>query len=236
MPYCSSCGVEVDEGVDRCPLCNASIHGAGEPAAGELHNEHPDTNEKPRLSAQARRKLAWEVISILSAIAVFVVAASDLRVHMTLSWSLYPIIAIAWGWVVSTITIFAAKRRRLIAVGWVIATLALLAGTNLLEGGLTWFLTLCLPTFALGLVVSVLLILIVSRLRTVGLNVVALSSIAAAIVCTGVDAVIEHYLTGTVRFTWSLIADEALLPFAAIMIFLHLRLRARFNFRRIFHL
>ena len=236
MPYCSSCGVEVDDGVDRCPLCNASIHGAHGPAADEPRLEHPDKNEKPRLSPRGRRTLAWEVISILSAIAVFVVAASDLRVHMTLGWSLYPIIAIAWGWVVSTITIFAADRRFLIAGGWVVATLALLAGTNLLGGGLSWFVTLCLPMFALGLVVSVLLSLIVSRLHNVGLNVVSLSSIAAAVVCTGVDGVIEYYLTGSVRFSWSLIADEALLPFAAIMIFLHLRLRTRFNFRRIFHL
>ncbi|WP_455382712.1 hypothetical protein [Salinispira pacifica] len=188
------------------------------------------------MSGTARRTLAWEVISILCAIAVFVVAASDLRVHSSIGWSRYPIAAVAWAWVVGTIAIFAIRRTLLVASGWALASLGLLAALNLLGGGLTWFVSLCLPIFALGAIVSIPVVLVATRVRTVGLNVIALASVGAAIVCTGVDAIIEFSLCGTVHFSWSLIADEALLPFAAIMIFLHLRLRTKFNFRRIFHL
>lgn len=236
MPYCSSCGVEVDEGVERCPLCDTPIHGVGESGAKEVRNPEPDQGEKPRMSGKARRKLSWEVTSILCLIAVFVVTASDLRVHSSIGWSLYPIAAVIWAWIVSTIAIFAIRRTVLVIGGWVLATLGFLAAMNLLEGGLTWFLSLCLPIFVLCVVVSVPVIVIATRLRTVGLNVVALASLGAAVVCTGVDAVIEYSSSGSVRFSWSLIADEALLPFAGIMIFVHLRLRTRFNFRRIFHL
>ena len=55
MPYCSRCGVEVDEGVPACPLCRAPIQrlDEGEARPGlKPWPEHVVPDELPPLSAK----------------------------------------------------------------------------------------------------------------------------------------------------------------------------------------
>ncbi len=236
MPYCSRCGVEVDGGIESCPLCDTPIQRLGDAEPAEKRFPDFESDDKPRMSARMRRKLVWEVISILGAIAIAVVVGSDLHAHATIGWSLYPTAAVALAWIVSTLLLYVRRWPWLVAAGILLASAGFLAAIDEAGGGLDWFLGLSLPLLFLLVVVSALLIFVITRVRFGGLNVVAFVSLGVALFCAGADAVIERYLTGRVGLSWSIVVLQALVPFAGIMLFLHYRLRNRFNLKRLFHL
>jgi len=188
------------------------------------------------MSAHMRRKLVWEVISILGAIAIVVVVGSDLHAHATVGWSLYPTAAVVLAWIVSTLLLYSRGRPWLIAAGTLAASAGFLAAIDGASGGLDWFFGLSLPLLVLLVVVAALVVFVISRVRFGGLNVVAFVSLGLALFCAGTDAVVERYLTGKIGLGWSIVVLQALVPFAGIMLFLHYRLRNRFNLKRLFHL
>lgn len=237
MPYCSKCGVEVENGVASCPLCGTPIQDLENAASSE--NRYPDfkSDDKPRMSGRGRRNLAWETISILCAIAVIVVLGSDLQANARITWSVYPISSVAFVWVVSGLLLFLRK------LPWLVVSASLIGGAALLatfawesSGSFSWFVVLGLPLMVLAAAVVIVLIVVISHVRYVGLNVVAFVSIGVALLCAGSDGVIHRYVSGSIGLSWSVIVLQALLPFAAIMLFLHYRLRSQFDFRRLFHL
>ncbi len=237
MPYCSRCGVEVDSEVKECPLCNAPIQKIEkEPEAVQKRFPDFEPDGKPRMSERTRRNIAWEVISILCAIAVFVVGGSNLRGHATMSWSLYPIASVAAFWITSTLFIYAYRIPWLIGSGSLLTISALLAAVDWVGGGLSWFVGLYLPILGVCVLVAALLLLVAARVRFIGLNVVAFVSLGVALLCAGTDAAIERYVSGVISLSWSIIVLQALVPFAGVMLFLHFRLRSRFNLKRLFHL
>jgi len=236
MPYCSRCGVEVDSDVESCPLCEAPIQRLGDGEPAEKRFPDFESDDKPRMSVRERRKLIWEVISILGAIAIAVVVGSDLHAHATIGWSLYPTAAVVLAWIVSTLLLFVRRWPWLVAAGMLVSSAGFLAAVDEASGGLEWFLGLSLPLLILLVIVTALVVFVVKRVRFGGLNIVAFVSLGVALLCTGSDAVIERYLTGRVALSWSIIVLQALVPFAGIMLFLHYRLRNRFDLKRLFHL
>ncbi len=236
MPYCSRCGVEVDKGVASCPLCSAPIQTFDEAPPPEKRFPDFESDDKPRMDPGARRTLAWEVITILAVIAVVVVVGTDLLAHARILWSLYPAGAVLLTWILCTLLLNFRRSPWIVAAGTVLALAAVPAAMNAMEGGLDWYLPLALPILILLVVVAGALALVISKVRFVGLNVVAYASLGAAVVCAGVDLLIGRFATGRILLSWSVIVLQALLPFALIVLFLHYRLRNRFDFKRVFHL
>lgn len=235
MPYCSRCGVEVDNHVENCPLCNTPIQHFEEGAAAESRYPSDTAESKPRMTDRVRRRILWEVLTLLYAIAVIVVVGSDLRVDAAMDWSLYPTISIVLVWIYTTLLIFFRHHPVTIITGVIISTIAYLAAIDLVDGTLDWFFPLGLPIFAFFVTIAGILSGIAVRAKERGLNVVAFVLIGIAVFCLGVDLLVSHYLTGGVHFSWSIVVLLTLVPVSIILLFLHYRLRNRFDLKRIFH-
>lgn len=236
MFYCPQCGVEVDSGIQRCPLCGGAIQDG--PNEGPLQREIPITrpDAKPRLTKKSRRNLTWEVISILCGIAILVVAATDFRANATIGWSRFPMGSVLLFWVESTVVIYLGKQRLLLALTTFIALIAFLGFLALASGDPSWLFELALPLLVISAGIAGLATFIITRLTFLGLNAVAIVSLGAAAMAVAVNALVVHYLSGHIGVNWSIIVLQVLIPFSGIMFFLHYRLRSRFDFKRIFHL
>lgn len=236
MPYCSRCGVEVDNHVERCPLCDTPIQRFDDVEPGERRYPIDQPAQKPPMSDRVRRRIFWEVLTILYAIGVIVVIGSDLRVDAAIDWSLYPTISIVLAWVYTTLFVFFRKKPAIIAAGVTLFTVAYLAAIDLINGRLDWFFPVGLPIFCLFALIAALVALGCLKAKVRGLNVVAFITLGIGLFCVGVEFLMSLYQTGRAHFTWSIVVVLTLVPVSIILLFLHYRLRSRYDFRRFFHL
>lgn len=236
MPYCSRCGVEVDSHVERCPLCNAPIQHFPETEAGESRYPEDAPGPSVEIGDRTRRRVLWELLSLLYAIAVIVVIGSDVRVDGAIDWSLYPAASLALAWIYTTLAIYSRRRPGVSVPIVAVSTLVFMAVIDLIHGGLDWFLPLGLPIFLLCALLTGAVILVIVRTKECGLNIVAFILLGIAAFCVGTDLLISRYHSGVVDFTWSMVVVLTVVPVALILLFLHYRLRNRYDWKRIFHL
>ena len=96
MTYCKNCGVELDEIMNFCPLC-------GEPASSDAevkkeHREFRRLQQEERiisdykgLTKTQKRKLFWELSTIILGSGIVVSLIIDLVLNQNITWSRFPI-------------------------------------------------------------------------------------------------------------------------------------------------
>ena len=146
MRTCSTCGVEVEEDGRRCPCAGPPPGGAGGASPREGKGREPEVSE-----ASVRRWL-WEVISLLALTAAAIVLAIDLASGFDVTWSLYPLSAVAFLWICATSAIALARRPLALFAALAAAVVAFLFVLELITGGRPWFLPLALPLVGLAIV------------------------------------------------------------------------------------
>ena len=235
MPYCPECGAEIGD-ADRCPLC-----GTPSPlmsAAKEKQADEPRRAASPEeeLSLAEARKIAWEVLSVAFLIAVIVLGAVNLFASRRLSWSLYPIVSILLIWIeASSILVLREKVALSLAIGALSPSLFLI-GLGYVSADPRWALGLAVPIAVLVEALAGAVYLAVRATAQKGLNLISYVLIAAAALCVGLEIFIDLFALGHVALVWSPICAIALLPIAAFLSYLHFRIMASANLRRLFHL
>jgi len=239
MPYCSRCGVEVDEGVPSCPLCRAPIQrlDEGEARPGlKPWPEHVVPDELPPLSAKERLKFAVEIAAVSMGIALAMLLLIDLLSNRRVTWSAYPATGLVFGWLCLAVPFFLGRRPWLVLAALGPAAFLLLFLLDAIDGSIEWFPSYGLPIAAIALaaVASVALASALAKKR--GLNVVGFAFLGAAFVCTGIDLTVGLNRGRGLAMRWSVPVDFALVPIAAFLIYLHYRVTKKVDMRKAFHL
>ena len=100
MPYCSKCGVEVDNHILNCPLCKTPIQQYGQNSQGS--NKYPKISPTKELSNKQKRIIAWEIITGTLVTAFLVVLTVNLSVKGKITWASYPMTGIGAAWLYMT--------------------------------------------------------------------------------------------------------------------------------------
>lgn len=232
MPTCPDCGVELAEDARSCPLCGKPL-GDARPHA---HEKYIDPEDRERLTERERRTIAWEVLSVSSAIAAVAVLAVNLIDSGALTWALYPLFCLAFAWTVFT-GVFLLYRKPLLAILFpALALHAFLVGLDLVDGRLSWALPLALP-IALDAELSAAAAYLLSRVsKRKGANLIALALLAVVTLCIGVESTLDNFLSGRVALSWSAIVAFTLVPIACFLFYLHYRVGKKTNLRKLFRL
>lgn len=247
MPYCPDCGVEIGN-ASRCPLCGARNPRALEVEQGGV--QHPeegnaghhvdlmfeDVAPARSFSAQERRKVAWEVLTVAFSIAIFVLGGVNLFDAGRLSWSLYPIASLLLIWTEATSLLMLRDRHLLAILVAAAAPPAFLLALGFITGNPRWALGLGLPIALLVESVTGGVVLAILSSKRKGLDVLGFVAVGAALVCIGVEVCIDLFARGRVRLGWSAICALTLLPIAAFLFYLHHRVVKTTNLRRLFRL
>ncbi len=232
MKTCGACGVEVEEGMDRCPLCRAPLR---EGLAG-LPPEEGRAAE-PDVPASSVRKWLWEVASLLAVTAIVILSAIDLASGFDLSWSLYPISAVAFLWACATSAIALGRRPIALIAALAAALVAFLAVLELFTPGRPWFLPLALPLVGVLVVVSAGTWAVVRRFRLPPLPAIAVVTLACGLAAIGADYVLNRSLRSGATVSWSLVVLACALSLSLALLLVHKRLKERHSdIRRMFHL
>ena len=232
MRTCSKCAVEVEEGIERCPLCGTPLReGLPGPAAGAGEGSEPEVSES------SVRRWLWEVISLLALTAAGILIAIDLASGFDVTWSRYPLSAIAFLWICATSAIALARRPLALVAALAAAVVAFLLVLELITGGTTWFLPLALPLVGMAIAVSAGAWLVVRRLRLPLLPALAVVVLGCGLAAIGTEYILNRYLKPGTVVSWSLVVMACAISLFLALLLIHKRLKERHSdIRRFFHL
>ena len=221
MSYCVNCGVELQKGERKCPLCGVEVVNPREPWTEETAPSRPYPAHVERLNARIDRHYAATFCSLLLLIPLFVSMFTNMLISGALTWSLY----VAGGLLVVFVCVFLPmlfKKRRVylfVLLDGASVALLLLLIEHLSEQ--QWFLTLGLPLCCIATLLTLLIAFLCAPKRSMdGLvrAAVALAGLGATVVL--IECAVRFYLGMSPVPRWSVYALFPCLVIAAGMLLL----------------
>ncbi len=226
MKKCDQCGVLLDDGFDSCPLC-------------ETGGTEAKTPVKPREVLKVSRKEAlrylWELSGVVCITGIIIILLLNLLFTGGINWALYPVTSILWIWISLTILMFMNHRPIGMIMLMLTNTLGMLALFNLFTKSINWFVPVALPLTAALFILSGIVTSISSKTKYKGFNLLAMVLIAVNILCVAIEVVTDLYIKGAISIRWSAIVSSAIIPIAAVLMFMHYRLRRGRRLDSFFH-
>lgn len=241
MATCKNCGVVLDEHMNFCPLCGVPTLNENTEERERLIQEKKVVSRKLKdeiemLDRAQKRKFLWEVVSIILASGTLSTLVLNYIVSGSFTWSFYVLIGSLT--IFFYVTVFSFAKSNLLTVSsalFIITTLSMLA-LDLQDNAIYWSVRLGVPLFIAGWLVLILLVGIIRRAREKGFNLVAYIFLALAALSTAVEGIVSLYLDDEFRLSWSAIVFFSILPVAAILLYIHYKLRRGTDLRKFFHI
>ncbi len=150
--YCVRCGVKLQEGEARCPLCDTPVWNPEADGNGENREKnYPDT--MPRHYRETRRPAAI-ALTILCALAVAVVLIICFRLNRRLGWGGYVVGGIGLFYVIAVLPCWFLHPRAEVFLPVGHAAAALYVLYICLSVGGRWFLPFAFPVIAASCILS----------------------------------------------------------------------------------
>lgn len=233
MIVCKTCGVELEDGLTVCPLCNKPVRN-GKNTRKEI--DIPAGKGYSPLTGREKARLFWELATILHFSALVVTLLIDIITNKKPSWSLYAAVSISASYIFITLLSFTLRRLWIFLPGLLINTLGLLAILDILDNGFNWFLNPGLPLAGFFVVLLGLVMFFGFRTSQKGFNIIGFAAIAVGIYCILAEVFMSLASKGEVVLSWSVIVAASILPFSLFLLFFHYRLKRGTSLRRFFHL
>jgi hypothetical protein len=236
MPICRNCGVELDEGLDRCPLCQTPLEGEAEQGQAS-RSPSPDAQAAGGFSGPPSRLRLWEIVSLFAVSGAAVVTVADFAYSRSITWARFPLASIFFLWTAATVLLFLRRHRLLVLIGETAALAVFLQALDLLLPGEPWFLTLALP---LSILAGALIGADYAAARALKARIFAILALvlaSAGLFMLGLEAMINLHYSGAFRLSWSLVVFGCCVPLVGLLLYFQYRLKAtRKEMRKIFHL
>ena len=232
MTICKECGVELDSDMEVCPLCETPVR------SGVMHKHlTPPIYAEETVEGGKKNvlhQILWQITAVLLLSGIVATLIINLSTHGRITWSIYPISICLM--VFSYASLIALWRTRVffqLLGGYLISVFVLfIIHWNFDE---QWPLKLALPLLSAVNVVGLLLNFILLRLKSKGLNVLAIFFVFIAILCLLIEGTVSFYFKKTVDLQWSIIVGACLLPVTAAILFMYFRTRNNAELQKIFH-
>lgn len=201
MSYCVNCGVELAESEKRCPLCQVEVVNPKAPWVEPRERPYPHHID-PIMRKVDRRYFA-SLIALLLVIPCVITMLLDILANHGLSWSAYPIGAVALIYVFVLLPLYFKKYYtvRFLSADCA-ATLLYLFFIERMNNG-HWFLAYGLPVTVSASVCMIALALVFTRTRASVLVRGGAILIAVGLFVVSIELFIELATHGAIRLNWS---------------------------------
>ncbi|HOW09562.1 MAG TPA: DUF6320 domain-containing protein [Bacteroidales bacterium] len=231
MNTCISCGVELEDGIEVCPLCGKSPGDKNSPV--NVQGDNP--SDIIAFNKKENRKHLWELGGIIAFSSIAVCTIVDLLISRKPDWSLYSDVSVLALWLTLTLILFARTRMFLFFSGLMVIVLSTLLAFDLIDTGPDWFFPVGLPLAISSSFAAWLIVLLCKKARFKGFNIIAAALIILAGLTILTELVLDNYYHGMTDLRWSLIAAVSALPVALILSFYHYRLKKGKQLDSFFH-
>ena len=208
--YCVKCGVRLQEGTERCPLCATPVWN---PEETTEERGYPDTLPRAHRESDLPGAVAFTVIC---AIAVLVTLTACFKLYGALRWGGFVVLGIALFYVVAVLPRWFRQPRGEVFVPVDHAAISLYVLYICLKTGGHWFLSFAFPVILASCALSTAMICLLKYVRGGRLFIFG----GFLILLGGFTVLVEffeHISFGTEMFRWSL---YSLTSFGAAGVFL----------------
>jgi len=229
MNICKQCGVELEDDMKSCPLCDAQLS-SGEVLLSNIQDQLPREGTKKHLM----QRILWQITVVLLMSGVVATLLINMSLVGRITWSIYPISICLI--ILAYVSLLAMWRTAIIfqlLAGWLISALILLLVNWYSQED--WPILLGLPVLCAINIIGIVLYILLIRLKTKGLNVLALIFVSLAVSSLAIEAIISMYFNGKIALGWSVIVSACLLPVTATLLFMYFRTRNNPDLQKIFH-
>jgi hypothetical protein len=241
MRICPRCGVELDEKMNECPLCNYSVTDVQVLSKDTSQVREKVQGEKilsdfVNLTRNQKRKLFWELSNIILFSGILVTLMINVISAKGITWSKYSItICLVLS---ANVTLFSFWRHRLMILlgGSFLSTSLLLILLDLYNERMGWGTQLGIPLLFSLYMVILALTLVIRFTKQHGFNILGCFFLALGFLALCIDGILSGYLSGKIAFHWSLIVFVCMVPIAAILFHIHYRLNKGVDLKRFFHI
>jgi hypothetical protein len=241
MSYCVYCGVEIDDEMDFCPLCNTPVTAdvADARENDQKSSTFPKENLLPdyeKLTRIQYRKLFWKLSALILLSGSLVTVAIDLLASNAITWSRYS--AASCLAIFVNLSLLSVWRHRLcvsLGISFIsLSSLILLFDIFGFKEG--WGKQLGIPILAIFYLAFLVLTLLIKRLKNRGLNLISYFIISSGLVSVGIESVLDRFFSGDIDLGWSLFVFLSVVPVAGILLFIHFKLKKGRDLKRFFHI
>ncbi|TVR55886.1 MAG: hypothetical protein EA426_14415 [Spirochaetaceae bacterium] len=230
MKKCESCGVLVEDDLDRCPLCRVKIDD------GNTENEVPEPTAERRATVAGAKLWLWHVVSLLAFISSMIVVAADFAAGFNLSWSRYPVSAIVYVWAAVSAAIFLYRRPFVVLIAEAAAVIAFLFAISRMTPSTAWFSSLALPIAVIVFFVIGTVVTVCKRLALSAVPSIAVVLLGIGVKLVALEVTIGYFVDGAFGLSWSLVTFACAVSLFVTLLFVNARLGGRRReFKRIFH-
>lgn len=233
MSYCVNCGVKLEPSLTECPLCNTPVINPK-----ELYSKKkisPYSREKGQVDVVKRRDLA-----ILTSIVLTATSLSCLLLNLFVFpgslWSLFIIgaclllfVLIFPAVIYTKLPIYISLLFDGIAVGFYLYMITFNTSSK------EWFTGLALPIVALATILVEIFTLLLRSFPVSFITTALYFFAEAALLCVGVELLIDHYLGVPLHLVWSAVVLTVCAVIVILLITVLSRRRLRDAVRRRLH-
>ena len=231
MSICVNCGVELEDGLEICPLCGK--HPDNESSTENQSLNYP--SDIIQVQKKENRRYLWELGGIIAFSGIAVCTIVDLLIGKGLKWSLLSDVSILASWVTVTLFVYSSKRPLLLVSGLMMTILAAVFFIDLILPGKSWFLPVGLQITVAAFITAGIILILCRTAHFKGLNVIAAALIVLSGFCVITEMVLDRYIKGSIDLRWSLVVAVSILPVALVFFFYHYRLKRGNRLDSFFH-
>ncbi|MCP4163241.1 MAG: hypothetical protein GY760_24535 [Deltaproteobacteria bacterium] len=238
MPYCSKCGIEVDDKIDICPLCATKIQ-ILPPEEDEPKRYPPKATPNsipPKRNKREMRKMAAIIVTFGLLIPASIAFTADLVLNGQVTWGTYTISTLIYIWILVLLALLYYRKPVITLFAYYLSTLIFLYSIDYFNKGIFWFYGLAFPIISITAILIVIIIFIARKSKRKELNILSYSVFALGIECIGIEFTINHFLSKTISLGWSIIVLAATIPAAGLLYYIHLKTRKPLKIQEYFHI
>lgn len=232
MPYCGKCGIEVDNGVAVCPLCQFQIPEI--PGQPPVASNYPPIRLPVEQAPGRKRRVAWRGLSFCILASFIMVLTADLVKYGEITWSRFALSALGYVWLLATWLLLLFRYTWIVYLFSFGSTAGFLALVDVCHKGLYWFLPLGLP---IATMVFSVVMLMHGLFRYAGLRGGMITGIFFLLLipfCFGLELLISGFM-GRLGLSWSFVVLSVVGPLAVFLFYYHVKLAPQIDLKRLFH-
>lgn len=238
MPYCSRCGVEVENDVKSCPLCSTEIQ-ILEPEETRFQ-KYPDKaaphSVAPKRNKKEMRRMAAILVTFGLLIPASIAIAADMVINGQVTWGTYTISSLIYIWVLVLLPLLYYKKPVLTLLAYYLSTLFFLYSIDSFNEGMFWFQGLAFPIITVTAALIAIIIFIGRHSKVKGINILSYAVLSLGIECIGIDFSVSLFRTGVIKPGWSVIVLSATIPAAILLYYIYYKTRKPLKVKEYFHI